>query len=61
MEARDLAETLKDLVLPAEQLKELGADALLHAETSWGYGDADFFIQTEDDGKFLVSVVKVAE
>jgi hypothetical protein len=58
MEARDLAETLKDRVERSEHLDELDP---LGFECSWGYGDADFFVQTEDDGKFLVSVVKVAE
>ena len=55
MEARDLAERLKERV---------DTDSDAHSfteETRWGYGDADFFVDVEDEGTFLVSVVKVAE
>lgn len=58
MEARDLAETLKDRIERQEHLDELEP---LDVEVTWGYGDADFFVKTDDEGTFLVSVVKVAE
>jgi len=50
MEARDFTEKLKEWT-----------DGEVDTETRWGYGDADFFVDVEDEGTFLVSVVKVAE
>ena len=57
MEARDFAENLKEeLQHPSYEIGDLPNIA----ETRWGYGDADFFVETED-GTFLVTVAKVAE
>jgi hypothetical protein len=57
MDPRELAEDLKDAVETGRALRYIdgfdGAD--------WGHGDADFFIRTERDGTFLVTVSKVAE
>ena len=58
MEARDLAERLKECIFV-----DIDGEPPLAAPggTRWGYGDADFFVDVEDEGTFLVSVVKVAE
>ena len=55
MEAREFAEHLKEAV----QEESAIGDAC--QPTEWGYGDADFFVDVEDEGRFLVSVVKVSE
>lgn len=55
MGARDVAEMLKD------RYQSLVQDGDVEGTTHWGYGDADFFIDIEDEGRFLVSVVKVSE
>ena len=57
MEARELAELVKDAIEGAEP-ESCWPSAI---EATWGYGDADFFVKTDDEGTFLVSVVKVAE
>lgn len=60
MEARELAEQLKAAVDVGDEPGSygiLGGDA----ETAFAYGDADFFVELDGEGKFLVSVVKVAE
>ena len=60
MEARDLAERLKDMIKRADEITP-GRDDVDAGDLRWGYGDADFFVDVEDEGTFIVSVVKVAE
>lgn len=62
MEARDFAETLKEWIAAGPSYHDGDALALLDdVDTHWGYGDADFFVETEDEGTFLVTVVKVSD
>ena len=63
MEAREIAEEIKDCIARArpDAGDALLDGALVNAETRWGYGDADFFVVTEDEGTFLVTVAKVSE
>lgn len=58
MEARDFAELLKEALETSDLLHQIGIPV---EKTRWGYGDSDFFLDVEESGTFIVSVVKVAE
>jgi len=55
MEARELVELLKEHLQMSAWARETGVK-----DTHWGFGDADFFVET-DDGTFLVTIGKVSE
>ena len=57
MEARDLAERMKELFDGQDSIERLR----LGSATRWAHEDSDFFIDTDDDGTFLVVVMKVSE
>jgi len=56
MEASDFANEIRETI--EIWLREPGE--LHESEVTTGFGDADFFIQT-DEGRFLVTVAKVSE
>lgn len=58
MEARDFAELLKEHFEVTDICDY--PTTLPCNEARWGYGDSDFFVET-DDGTFLVTVAKVSE
>lgn len=60
MEARDFAEALKEEIQESTHPADYRDTPLAAVETRWAFGDADFFVET-DDGTFLVTVAKVAE
>lgn len=57
MEPRELAELVKEHL----QVSDWAAEVARVRETRFGFGDSDFFVETEGEGTFLFSVVKVSE